>query len=140
MRWVILLLMCLLFAGPHVFSVPAPPVPEPEVASVAGTGPTFWDRSEETINGWMKRNLPDFVYAWAPRLLSPTFETLASLYRWGRITTQDPQAGWIAHQAARATLWMFYHPWITGLVGLVLMLRGRRWIFWPLRRILFRRR
>ncbi len=140
MRLLILFLMCLLFAGPHIFSVPSPPVEVTAPPSVVAQSPNFWDRSETRINQWMKRNLPDFVYVWAPRLFSPTFETLASLYRWGRTVTQDTQTGFMERQAAHGILWIFYHPWISGLVGLVLMLRGRRWILWPLRRVLFRRR
>ena len=139
-RLLILFLMCLLFAGPHIFSVPSPPVEATAPPSVVAQSPNFWDRSEIRINQWMKRNLPDFVYVWAPRLFSPTFETLASLYRWGRTVTQDTQTGFMERQAAHGILWIFYHPWISGLVGLVLMLRGRRWILWPLRRVLFRRR
>lgn len=139
-RLLILFLMCLLFAGPHIFSVPSPPVEVTAPPSVVAQSPNFWDRSETRINQWMKRNLPDFVYVWAPRLFSPTFETLASLYRWGRTVTQDTQTGFMERQAAHGILWIFYHPWISGLVGLVLMLRGRRWILWPLRRVLFRRR
>lgn len=139
-RLLILFLMCLLFAGPHIFSVPSPPVEATAPPSAVAQSPNFWDRSETRINQWMKRNLPDFVYVWAPRLFSPTFETLASLYRWGRTVTQDTQTGFMERQAAHGILWIFYHPWISGLVGLVLMLRGRRWILWPLRRVLFRRR
>ena len=139
-RLLILFLMCLLFAGPHIFSVPSPPVEVTAPPSVVAQSPNFWDRSETRINQWMKRNLPDFLYVWAPRLFSPTFETLASLYRWGRTVTQDTQTGFMERQAAHGILWIFYHPWISGLVGLVLMLRGRRWILWPLRRVLFRRR
>jgi len=137
-RLLILFLLCLLFAGPNMVLPPPPPVAEP-VPQMAET-PDFWDRSETRINQWMKRNLPDFVYAWAPRLLSPTFETLASLYRWSRMSAQDPEVGFIEYHAARATLWIFYHPWISGLVGLALMLRGRRWILWPVRKWIFRRR
>ena len=139
-RLLILFLLCLLFAGPHIVLVPSPPVEATAPPPVVVQSPNFWDRSETRINQWMKRNLPDFVYAWAPRLLSPTFETLASLYRWGRMSAQDPEVGFIEYHAARATLWIFYHPWISGLVGFVLMLRGRRWIVWPVRRWVFRRR
>lgn len=138
-RWVMLVLMCLVFAGPHGFQVPLVSEDEPKAQTTRATPPPFWDRTEAQINGWMKRNLPDFVYAWAPRLLAPTFDPLASLYRWSRMTTQDPQTGWIEHHLAHGVLWMFYHPWISGLVGLLLVLRGRRWMVWPVRRLLFRR-
>ena len=140
MRLLILFLICLLFAGPHIFSPPPPPVDDPAIQKVTAPTPDFWDRSEAKINRWMKENLPDFIYAWAPRLLSPTFETLATLYRWGRMAMNDTETGFFEVRAARATVWIFYHPWISGLVGFVLMLRGRRWIVRPLRQMLFRRR
>jgi hypothetical protein len=139
-RWLIWFLLCLLFAGPHIFTVPLPPVAEVKVQSSIAEKPSFWDQAEGKINRWMKNNLPDFVYDLAPKLFAPTFETLASLYRWGRIVTQDPQTGFMERQAAHGILWIFYHPWISALVGLVLMFRGRRWIFAPLRRIFLRRR
>jgi hypothetical protein len=139
-RLLILFLICVLFAGPHLFRVPSPPVVVSVYQPVAAAQPGFWDRSEDRINGWMKRNLPNFVYTGAPMLFSPMMGTLKSLYGWSRTVTLDPQAGFIEFKGARAVLWMFYHPWISGFLGLLLIWRGRRWVLWPLRRVLFRRR
>jgi hypothetical protein len=137
-RFLIFFLICLLFAGPHIFRVPSPPIVVPVSESVSPPG--FFDRAEDRINRGMKRNLPDFVYAGAPQLLSFFKGTLQEVYGWSRTVDADPEADFWDRHGASAALWVFSHPWISGLLALLLVFRGRRWVVRPLRRVLLGRR